>query len=266
MSKHISRRPRSFSSIVSGVVLDIPYWMRGLLIVVGCCAVVVVIVASLTGNQEQTVEVDKLLHFGGYTTLAVIFVVGLRPAYSVPALVLLGLLGFAIEYLQPLNSRTRDMSDGVANVVGLATGAVVGTLLRLLIRAMRTGAMQLRLRRQRRTYTSGATILREGAKVSKLYVIERGEVRLSRNVDGRPQVVGTLGPGDVFGLLGALQGKPQFTTVEAVGDVSAYGMDVDDLFEAAPGNHEPMAAVLNVLSKYVRALADRLVEADKMIQ
>jgi CRP-like cAMP-binding protein len=266
MKSDNSPKTQSFTAILSGVMYDIPLWMRGLLVVAGFSAVVVVVIASLTGNKEYTIEVDKLLHFGGYTTLAVIFVLGLRPIYCFPAIVLLGLLGFAIEYLQPFNGRSRDMSDGVANLIGLTVGTVIGLVLRLLLRAIRTSATHLRLLRRRRTYSTGAIILREGTSVTEFYVIERGEVQLTRKVDGRPQVVGTLGPGDVFGLLGVLQAQPQYTTVEAVDDVTAYGVALAELLETSSGKQEPIAAVLKVLAKYVRALADRVVESEKLIQ
>lgn len=82
--------------------------MRALTLLVGFAAIVVVIVASLEGGQEDTIEVDKILHFSGYATLAIIFVMGLHPAYFIPVLILLALMGVAIEFLQPLNSRSRE--------------------------------------------------------------------------------------------------------------------------------------------------------------
>jgi VanZ family protein len=55
------------------------------MVIAGLAVVVVVIVASLEGGQEHTIAIDKLLHFGGYATLALIFVMGLRPRLFVPA-------------------------------------------------------------------------------------------------------------------------------------------------------------------------------------
>lgn len=263
MNSDPAAEPRSITTILSDSMYDIPVWMRGLVIVVGLCAVVVVVVTSLTGNQDDTIEVDKLLHFGGYMTLATIFVLGLRPAWYPPALVLLGLVGFAVEYLQPFNSRSRDMSDAIANLVGLAAGTIVGLVLRVSFRTIRTSANHLRLRRRRRSYSAGAIILRQGAEVSRLNVIERGEVRLTREVDGCSQLVGTLGQGDVIGLLGVLQSQPQFTTVEAVGDVTVHDIGLQDLLETTSGKPDPIVSVLNVMAKYIRSLAVRVVEVEK---
>ena len=157
------------------------------------------------------------------------------------------------------------MSDAIANLVGLTAGTVVGLLLRVIFRTIRTSANQLRMRQRRRSYSAGAIILRQGAEVSHLHIIERGEVRLTRDADGRPQIVGTLGPGDVIGLLGVLQKQPQFTTVEAVGNVTVQSLGLEDLLETTSGKPEPIVSVLNVMAKYIRSLADRVAEVEREI-
>ncbi|MCP4510359.1 MAG: hypothetical protein GY826_28630, partial [Fuerstiella sp.] len=129
MSQLPIRSSRRLTSVLSNTVYDIPAPMRALTLLVGFAAVVVVIVASLEGGQEHTVEVDKILHFSGYATLAIIFVLGLRPAFFIPVLILLAILGVAIEFLQPLNSRSFDMADAAANTTGLAVGAGLGMIL-----------------------------------------------------------------------------------------------------------------------------------------
>ena len=50
-------------------------------------------------------------------------------------------------------------------------------------------------------------------------------MQLSREVDGRSQILGTLGPGEVFGLLGVIQGKPQYATVEATKATTVYSLE-----------------------------------------
>ena len=111
----------------------------------GLAGVVVIVVASLTGGKESTIGVDKLLHFGGYATLAAILVTGLRPVFFLPALVLVGLLSLVIEVLQPFNTRTFDVRDLVANLLGLSLGAGLGAVLRLAGQAVSTRASRSRL-------------------------------------------------------------------------------------------------------------------------
>jgi VanZ family protein len=105
----------------SGAVLDIPPRTARLLALVGAIGVITIIVESLVGNRLETIEVDKIIHFMGYATLAVVFVLSLRPRWCVPALAGLALLSYLIEILQPLNLRSFDVGDAIANTLGLAT-------------------------------------------------------------------------------------------------------------------------------------------------
>jgi hypothetical protein len=52
------------------VVLDLPVGTCSALIVLGLVGLIPAVVASLEGGQEQTLGVDKILHFLGYASLA----------------------------------------------------------------------------------------------------------------------------------------------------------------------------------------------------
>lgn len=263
MSQIRNDSPPKLSSIFSGAMYDIPYWARGLLVTAGLAGAVVAVVASMDGGKDETIAVDKLLHFSGYALIAFIFVMGLRPALYLPALVLLALLGIAIEYFQPFNTRSRDVNDAIANMIGLAAGTIAGLTLRITSRIVRTQMKQNRLRRRKRTYSRGAVIVRQGAVVDRFCLIEHGEVQICREVDGRRHVLGTMGPGEVFGLLEVLQSKPQYGTVEALRDTSLFSVELSDLVETVGGQWEPVASVLTVMAKQLRTLAERVVEAEK---
>jgi CRP-like cAMP-binding protein len=260
MSQLSGRSSRRLTSVLSNTVYDIPASMRALTLLVGFAAVVVVIVASLEGGQEHTIEVDKILHFSGYATLAIIFVMGLRPAYFIPVLILLALMGVAIEFLQPFNSRGRELGDAVANAAGLAVGAGLGLILRVSLRYMRTQHKASELKKRRRTFERGSIIMRQGAPVRRFCVIERGEVKVSREVDGAQKTIGTLREGEIFGLLGLLQNQPQFATIEATAHTSVYSMDLNELMNATGEKSDPIACVLTVMAKHLEELADQVVK------
>lgn len=265
MAQSRSDSPTKLSSIFSGAMHDIPGWARGLLVVAGFVGAVVAVVASMDGGKDETIPVDKVLHFSGYALIAFIFVMGLRPALYLPALVLLALLGFAIEYFQPFNGRSRDLNDAVANLLGLAAGTVAGLTVRIISRVLRTQMKQQRLRKRKRLYARGAVIVRQGAMVDRFCLIEQGEVQICREVDGRRHVLGTMGPGEVFGLVEVLQSKPQYGTAEALRDTTLYSIELADLIETVGGQWEPVASVLTVMAKHLRTLADRVVEAEKPV-
>jgi CRP-like cAMP-binding protein len=255
----------SLSRILSESMTDIPAWARAALVLIGLCGVVVIVVMSMLGNQEDTIKVDKLLHFGGYATLAFIFVLGLRPALYLPAMVLLAIVGIAIEYFQPFNARTFDKSDMIANLVGLAAGFAAGLVCRLFARIVQTQRHRSRLNRSRRRFSRGAVIVQQNAQINHCYLIEKGEVQLHRDVDGQRHVLGKLGPGDLFSILGLLQSKPQYATVQAVTDTTVLSLSLDDLQVPAAASNDPSHAVLQALAKQLRILADRVVDAEKII-
>jgi hypothetical protein len=58
---------------------DIPPRTRRLIAVAGAAGIVVSAAGSLVGGQDQTIELDKILHFSGYAILAALFVLALRP-------------------------------------------------------------------------------------------------------------------------------------------------------------------------------------------
>lgn len=250
------------TSILTQTVHDIPAWARAALVMVALCGVVVIVVASLMGRQEQTIAVDKLLHFSGYATIAMIFVLGLRPSFYLPALVLLAIMSITVEYLQPLNARNFDARDMVSNLIGLSVGFALGLVLRLAGRVMSSSIKQHQLARHRRSYSPGAMILQQGAPVQKFFVIEKGQVQLSREADGQRQVLGTMGPGEMFGLLGVLQAQSQYSTVEAVQATTVLCLDMEDLAGDIP---EQLRLVMHAMAKQVQKLADRVVEAEQVV-
>ena len=107
-------------------LLDIPPRIRSVIVVLGLAGAVMVLVASLESAGGHKIETDKLLHFGGYFTVALLFVVGLPPRLFVLGILGLAGLGLAVEFLQPLQGRSRDMSDMMANGIGIAAGAMLG--------------------------------------------------------------------------------------------------------------------------------------------
>lgn len=240
-------------------------WARTLIVLAGLAGLVIVVVASLVGRTEYTVSMDKLLHFGGYTVLSTIFVLGLQTALCLPALVVLALMSIGIEYLQPLNARTFDVTDMMANIIGIMTGAVVGLVLRMAIRVVGSQLRQAKLRKQRRSYSAGSILLREGSPVNKFMVIEKGKVQLSREVDGQKQILGTMGAGEIIGLLGVIQSQPQFTTVEAVQQTTAYSLDLNDIMDTSDSTTDTVNLVLNALCRQLRQLAERASSVDKPI-
>ena len=79
------------------------------------------------------------------------------------------------------------------------------------------------------TYQDGQIIFEEGSYGDWIYVIESGQVELSKSVDTRKIVLEVLGKGDIFGELGFITKQPRTATARAVGTSVIGVVDKDFL-------------------------------------
>jgi len=109
-----------------------------------------------------------------------------------------------------------------------------------------------------RAFQAGETILDEGVAGDHLYVIQSGEVELSRTTQAGQRVVARLGAGDFFGELGVVLGKPCINRAVAVCNTRVLELDRATL-EAMCLN-EPQIAI-----RMIRVLVSRLIEAERRL-
>lgn len=242
-------------------VLEIPVGTRAALIVIGTIGVILAVVASLDGGQEHRLAVDTVLHFLGYASLAGVFVLGLRPRFFIPALFLLTALSVGIEFLQPLNGRSFQVSDMVANTVGIAVGAVAGLMVRVILGRIRSVVAAAEVRRNLRRFEAGEIIVEQGERAHDFYIVKNGTVEVTHRTDQQEFVLGTLGPGDVVGAVSVILGLPQLKTVSAVSVCYLYRMDLTQLMASAGGAEQPASIVIRSLADSIKALADDVVAA-----
>jgi CRP/FNR family transcriptional regulator, cyclic AMP receptor protein len=97
------------------------------------------------------------------------------------------------------------------------------------------------------TFTDGHVIARQGEVGTGFFMIAGGGARVVR--DG--QTIATLGPGDFFGELSVLDGRPRVAQVIAVGETTCLALATWDL-EAVVNDQPSVALAL------LRGLAERL--------
>ncbi|MBE3001837.1 Crp/Fnr family transcriptional regulator [Nocardiopsis sp. HNM0947] len=89
--------------------------------------------------------------------------------------------------------------------------------------ALRSSVSEVRLGR-------GQTLFNEGDEGDRLYVILSGKVKLTRTaVDGRENLLGVLGPSEMFGELSLFDPRPRTASAVAVTDSVLAGLGHDDL-------------------------------------
>lgn len=234
-------------------VLDLAPRKARLIGLAGAVGIVLVVVGSLSGNRQETIAVDKLLHLLGYGTLAALFVLALPPRRYLVALGGLAALGALIELLQPLNARSRDPADMLANLVGLAIGAALGLGVRLAYGYVKGELVSARIRRRLVRVAPGTTIVNEGAQIERFFIVRSGVVELSRATSEGRAVLSEAGPGAMFGLLAEVLELPQYTTAVARTEVELYQVDLDDLIADAGGRGQPLGAVIDALATDLHA-------------
>ena len=107
----------------------------------------------------------------------------------------------------------------------------------------------------------GEVLFHEGEPGDRLYVIERGKIKLGRRSnDGRENLLAVLGPGEMFGELSLFDPGPRTATATAVTDATLIGLGHDDFQPWLTGRPGVAGQLLAALAKRLRrtneAMAD----------
>ena len=106
--------------------------------------------------------------------------------------------------------------------------------------------------------SEGTTVFRQGDAGGSLYVIRAGKVRVVKESHGRKRVVTTLGPGDFFGEMAVVTGRPRSATVEVVEEADLLKVPAEKLQEIVFDAGE-------VAIRLIRHLIERLENANRFI-
>lgn len=93
----------------------------------------------------------------------------------------------------------------------------------------------------------GEVILREGEVGDRMYFIQSGQVEVSTEKDGNSVFLAKLKPGDFFGEVSVITGKPRTATVKAVTDVRLLEISKEEIQKVVKAYPE----VLDALNKYI---------------
>jgi CRP-like cAMP-binding protein len=109
-----------------------------------------------------------------------------------------------------------------------------------------------------RSFAEGETIVREGDRGASWFLIEEGEVDVhTTDPSGRHLVLARLGPGEFFGEVSVLTGKPRTATIVARNGVTVIEISSRDLDQIAAEHPQ----VRSVLQRFYEKRAQATVEA-----
>ena len=98
---------------------------------------------------------------------------------------------------------------------------------------------------------SGSVVARQGAPADKFVIVVEGEIEVTREGEGDPERVTTLGPGDFFGEIAILVDTPRTATLTATSDAVLLTMDHEQ-FRSVVGQS------LGVAADFDRIVRERL--------
>ena len=106
---------------------------------------------------------------------------------------------------------------------------------------------------------SGKVVFEENAEGDRMFIIQEGNVRISKTMGGKPHILSVLGKGDFFGEMAIVNRVKRTATATAVGTVKLLAFDRPGFV----GMIEKNARIgLNVIDKLCR----RLQQANTQIQ
>ncbi len=117
--------------------------------------------------------------------------------------------------------------------------------------------------------SGGTTVFRQGDPGGSMYVIRAGKVRVLKEANGRQRVVTTLGPGEFFGEMAVVMGRPRTATAEVLEEAELLKVPAAKLEEMVAQNGEVAIRLIRHLAERIenanRFLAERIENANRFI-
>jgi CRP-like cAMP-binding protein len=114
-----------------------------------------------------------------------------------------------------------------------------------------------------KVYKDREVICREGDKGDAMYVVQSGEVRISKQ-NGKEDVdIATLGPGEIFGEMALFDKAPRSATAAARGGARVLSIDRKKLFTTISRDPTLVFKILETMSSRIRKMNSDLSELRK---
>ena len=99
----------------------------------------------------------------------------------------------------------------------------------------------------------------QGGRTGRLVLLERGQVRISRSVQGGREIpIFMFGPGDLFGFMPLLDGSPYPATAACAEEVTAHTLSQEGLERVLAHHPKVTRLLLSALSRRLRGAMDQL--------
>lgn len=105
-----------------------------------------------------------------------------------------------------------------------------------------------------KTYRDGEAIIREGELGDRMFIIQSGRVRVSRNINGNEVALAELKAGDFFGEMAIIDREVRSATVSAIGEVRLLSIDKKNFLRRVHEDPSLAYRVIHKMSQKIREL------------
>lgn len=109
---------------------------------------------------------------------------------------------------------------------------------------------------RRQHFSAGDLIFSQGDPSAYAYVVDAGVVEIFREEDGQTWVLGTIGPGEIFGEMGLVDERPRSASARVVEDAHVSAVTGDEFVQLLFDNSDDGLRYLKALFERLRTMND----------
>ena len=107
----------------------------------------------------------------------------------------------------------------------------------------------------------GTVLFKEGDKGEEAFLIISGQIQLRKNVLSEyPQMISTVGPGDVVGEMALFDNRPRLAEAMVSEDSEVFVIPRGDLSERIANMNPVMRRILQIMVERVRKMTDEFMQ------
>jgi CRP-like cAMP-binding protein len=114
-------------------------------------------------------------------------------------------------------------------------------------------------------YQPGEVIIRENDSGQTAYIIEQGQVAVTKTINGHPVQLAILGVQDSFGEMSMIDDKPRNATVTAIEPTILREITRQGFFQGLQNNPQMTVGLLKVIFERIREADSRILQLHRII-
>jgi len=113
----------------------------------------------------------------------------------------------------------------------------------------------------KKSFPKGTVFFKEGDKGDEAFLIVTGKIQLRKNVLSEyPQMLSTVGPGDVVGEMALIDNRPRSAEAMASEDAEVFVIPRDDFSARLAKMNPVMRRILQIMVQRVRSMTDEFMQ------